>query len=150
MHRKSSRKGVVEMLTDTRAMTAEYRLQYWAEIMQRHQESGLNVKMYCAEIGIKEHRYYYWQRRLRVAADKELRKIESDKPGLIPTRSGSSAVWAGVDMRAVNAASNSVLMSGSASNNVKICREGWTVMIEPGVDAETLNEALRAVNRLCY
>jgi hypothetical protein len=40
--------------------------------------------MYCAEIGIKEHQYY-WQRRLRVAADKELRKVESDKPGLINT-----------------------------------------------------------------
>jgi hypothetical protein len=138
------------MLTDTREMTSEYRLQYWAEILQKQKESGMNIKLYCEEIGIKEHRYYYWQRKLRAVANNELSKAQSDIRGLTPSIGNSPVVWAGVDMHTLDAQSSRSAMDCSTPNNIKICRQGWTVMVEPGFDAESLTEVLRVVSRTCY
>ena len=137
------------MLTDTRAMTAEYRLRQWSEVLTKQKESGLNIKLYYEEIGIKEYQYYYWQRRLREAANKEVTKEQSGVTGLMAARSGSPVVWASVDMTTIKAPSSSSATVCSTGSNIKICREGWTVTVEPGFDTETLTEALRAVNRIC-
>ena len=137
------------MLTDTRAMTAEYRLRQWAEILNQQKESGMNVKMYCEEIGIKENQYYYWQRKLREAANRESAKEQSGTTSLIPARGGSPVVWASVDMTTIKAPGSSSATVCTTGDCIKICREGWTVTVEPGFDTETLTEALRAVNRIC-
>ncbi len=34
------------------------------EIYHRHKESGLNVKDFCANEGLKESTYYYWRKKL--------------------------------------------------------------------------------------
>jgi len=128
---------------DTKAVTTDYRLQQWAEILQRQKESGYNIRKYCKEAGIKEHIYYYWQRKLREAACKELSKVQNDMKGLTPSRNRSPVMWAGVDMNTLHTTD---IPTG---NNIKICRDGWTVTIEPGFDTGTLTEALKAVNRAC-
>ena len=53
---------------DTRNITAEYRLTHWAGIMNARKESGLSIKAFCENAGIHENTYFYWQRRLRLAA----------------------------------------------------------------------------------
>ena len=131
------------MLTNTRAMTSGYRLQHWAGIMQKQKESGLNIKSFCEEFGVSEQRYYYWQRKLRGAANEELTKVKTEKTSLAPVKNDTPVVWAEIDMKASNPASS------PANSSIKICRDGWMIIVEPGFDIELLSEALRAVSRVC-
>ena len=131
------------MLTNTRAMTSGYRLQQWAGVLQKQKDSGLNVKSFCEETGIREHRYYYWQRKLRAVANEKLSKEQNDETGLLPARNDTPVVWAEVNINAYNPTNSPV------NNNIKICRDGWTVMVESGFDTELLSETLRVVSRVC-
>lgn len=40
--------------------------------MQDRKVSGLRIKEYCKDVGIRESVYFYWQRKLREAACQEL------------------------------------------------------------------------------
>lgn len=57
---------------NTREIAAEYRLNHWAEIMRDCKASGLTVKAYCESAGFHPNVYYYWQRKLRETACREL------------------------------------------------------------------------------
>lgn len=57
---------------DTRKITKEYRLSQWAEIIQARNESGKSMKEFCENNGIRKHAFFYWQRKLRQEACKEL------------------------------------------------------------------------------
>lgn len=57
---------------DTRHVAHELRLQHWVNLMREAKSSGLSNRRWCRENGIQEKTYYYWQRKLREAACKEL------------------------------------------------------------------------------
>lgn len=57
---------------DTRKITKEYRLSQWTEIIQARNESGKSIKEFCENNGISKHAFFYWQRKLRQEACKEL------------------------------------------------------------------------------
>ena len=57
---------------DTRAIATEYRLSHWAEILRDRSASGKSIRSYCRTAGICEKVYYYWQRKVREAACREL------------------------------------------------------------------------------
>jgi transposase-like protein len=70
---------------NTRAIAEEYRLAHWAQIVRERQESGLSIKSYCANAGYHANVYYYWQRKLREAACRELNKVQNKTTSLQPT-----------------------------------------------------------------
>ena len=53
---------------NTRDIAAEYRLSHWAQVVQDRSQKGLSIRVYCAEAGIHENTYFYWQRKLHEAA----------------------------------------------------------------------------------
>ncbi len=53
---------------DTRLATKELRLQQWAAIIRDCKESGLRVDAYCELNNISRNAYYYWLKKLKVAA----------------------------------------------------------------------------------
>lgn len=53
---------------DVLAVRDGLRLQNWMEIIRECQESGLTNKEFCAQRGITEKTYYYWLRKVRLAA----------------------------------------------------------------------------------
>ena len=57
---------------NTKLVTAELRISHWAGIMKERSDSGLSVRAYCEREGFHENIYYYWQRKLREAACKQL------------------------------------------------------------------------------
>ena len=57
---------------DTRQVAHEVRRQQWALVMKERRESGLTIREYCRDHGIKEKTFYYWQRRLREAVCENL------------------------------------------------------------------------------
>jgi hypothetical protein len=54
-------------MADTRAITAEYRLQHWAQIIQEQKASGSSIKEFCKAAGVHANVFFYWQRKLREA-----------------------------------------------------------------------------------
>lgn len=54
-------------MSESRAVTNEYRLSKWAQIISERAESGLTIKRYCEVNGHNSDMYYYWQRKLRKA-----------------------------------------------------------------------------------
>ncbi len=61
---------------DTQKIATEYRLSQWTHVIQEQQSSGQNIKDFCLAKGISRNKYFYWQRKLREAACKELIKTE--------------------------------------------------------------------------
>ncbi len=57
---------------NTRDIASEYRLAHWAQATRERADRGLSVRAYCAETGIHENTYFYWQRKLREAACSEI------------------------------------------------------------------------------
>ena len=127
-------------------VAADFRLQQWFKIVQERETSGLTIKSYCEEIGLREHQYYYMKKKVREAVCSELTKSKSNSTKLTAPRMDhkDSIVWAEVGMRNYD---NSTTPAGQG--NIKITREDWTITIESGVDTELLTEALKAVSRIC-
>ena len=57
---------------NTRYIAAEYRLSHWAGIMQERSASGLSIRAFCKQLGIGGNTYFYWQRKLREAAARQM------------------------------------------------------------------------------
>lgn len=64
-------------------MASEYRLAHWSRVVRERRESGLSIKAFCQASGIHPNVYYYWQRKLREAACRqiaEIQELESQEP----------------------------------------------------------------------
>ena len=73
-------------MINTREIATEYRLSHWSGIMEDRNASGMSVKAYCESIGLHQNVYYYWQRRLREAACKELLPAPiNEKKAIVPS-----------------------------------------------------------------
>jgi hypothetical protein len=59
-------------MMNTREIAEEYRLSYWSGIMRDRKESGLSIRAFCEAAGFHPNIYYYWQRKLREAASKQM------------------------------------------------------------------------------
>ena len=57
---------------DSREMLAEFRLAHWAGVLARRVESGLSIRQFCEDEGIRENTYYYWQKKLREIACEQI------------------------------------------------------------------------------
>ena len=68
-------------MVNTREIAQEYRLGHWAKIMQEREQSGLSIKAFCQQIGIATNTYFYWQRKLRETACRELAVDSTDTTG---------------------------------------------------------------------
>jgi len=67
-----------------RKVTAEVRMAQWAQIIQERIASGESIKTYCENRGIGRDAFFYWQRKLRIAACEQLAggKSESARTNL--------------------------------------------------------------------
>lgn len=59
---------------NTTKATAEFRAKQWMQIIQERQASGMNIKNFCLDRGIKRDQYFYWQSKFRKAACSGLSK----------------------------------------------------------------------------
>lgn len=62
---------------EIQALTRNYRLQQWADIIARRNGSGMSIQAWCEEQGINQKSYYYWQRKLREAASTQPRGLST-------------------------------------------------------------------------
>lgn len=61
---------------DTKQITKDYRINEWTARIRECSTSGLSVKRWCEDNGVAEGSYYYWLKRVRVAACEALPVIQ--------------------------------------------------------------------------
>lgn len=66
---------------NTRSIAAEYRLSHWMQVIQERKASGLSIREYCRASGLRENVYFYWQRKVRESACREL--LTPEKPSAV-------------------------------------------------------------------
>jgi hypothetical protein len=94
---------------DTREVTNQYRLNKWTETVRECRSSGQTISTWCADHNIDPKKYYYWLKRVRIAACEALPSIRSqDNNPIVPvnppvsssgTHSGSQDVPSDIIIR---------------------------------------------------
>jgi hypothetical protein len=127
-------------------VTADFRLQQWFKTVQECEASGLTIKTYCEEIGLREHQYYYMKKKVREAVCRELTKVKGNSAKLATSRTNHKdpVMWAEVEMREFD-----TVTIPARQGNIQIANGDWVITIESGTDTELLTEALKAVKRVC-
>jgi hypothetical protein len=74
-------KGGLEL--NTREVTNQYRLNKWIEIIRECRNSGQTISAWCTDHDINPKTYYYWLRRVRMAACEALPTLSENNP-IIP------------------------------------------------------------------
>jgi transposase-like protein len=122
----------------TREIAAGYRLTHWARVVQDRSDSGLSIRAYCKNEGIRENTYFYWLKKLRETACGELTKIQGDVAGLTAPR------FMEVKLPAQTALPQAV---GIRDGQVCIEAAGIKITAGAGYPAGKLAELLREVAR---
>ena len=127
---------------DTKKITTEYRLSQWAKIVQERSNSGLSIKVFCENAGMRETTYYYWLKKLREKACETLPAIQENpqQPKL------ESSVFAEVKLP-----ESPALSSNETHYQNQICIEAAGVRLTAGdgYPIEKLAGLLREVMRPC-
>ena len=119
-----------------RQLTQDVRLRHWAEQMHSRQASGLSIRKWCREQGVSEKVYYYWQRKLREAAAKQItQEAVGTSQALIPRG------WAQVD--AADEAQNKEV--ATLPIEIGHCR----IVADETTDSELLAKVCRVLVTLC-
>lgn len=69
---------------DTREVTQKYRLNQWIEIIRECRSSGQTVSAWCADHDINPKSYYYWLKRVRMAACEALPSLCAQNNPIVP------------------------------------------------------------------
>lgn len=64
---------------NTREVTHQYRLNQWMGIIRECRSSGQTVSVWCASHNVNPKSYYYWLKRVRLAACESLPVLSSDQ-----------------------------------------------------------------------
>ena len=77
------------------AVRSEYRLQQLEQAVEQCRGSGLSNREYCQQNGIAEKTYYYWLRRLREAATRQIQNptlVHLDAEPKAPVESSTTGI----------------------------------------------------------
>ena len=65
---------------NTRQIASEYRLSQWAQRIGEQKASGQSISKWCEANGFRRQQYFYYQKRLREAACRELLPVPQCAP----------------------------------------------------------------------
>ena len=70
----------------SREITNRYRLSEWARVIQERNETGEKLNEFLLRKGIGKDKYYYWLRKLRVAAGEQIVEVPAKQQTAIAMR----------------------------------------------------------------
>ena len=70
---------------NTQKIAAEYRSAQWAQALQERVASGESIKKFCQSRGISRNTYFYWQRKLRAQACRDLLPATVNGKAIMPS-----------------------------------------------------------------
>ena len=99
-------------------LKTQMHMEEWAKLIEAHQDSGLSIKEWCQQNNLPESRYYYYLKKLRLAACEGLPSERREEPqfALVPNHARVS---------------NPVVVTGG---NIKITFSNAVVEIAHGAD----------------
>jgi putative transposase len=104
--------------------------------MRERNESGKSIKEYCASIGIHQNVYYYWQRKLREAASRDLMPATVSKEEVTAPKG-----WAVCELAGNGAEDDKKAVS------IEIGKSRITVSTD--TDMELLRKVCQALTSIC-
>ena len=120
---------------NTRAIATAYRLSEWAQKLQERRATGESIDAFCARTGASRHAYFYWQRKVREAACRELLPEAEDNKAQEIIPSG----WAVCTTEEAPQEDTGVI--------VEIGK--FRVLAEAGTNSKTLEAVCRVLVELC-
>jgi hypothetical protein len=121
---------------DTRAIATGYRMAQWTQALQERASKGESIKEFCQSKGVSRNTYFYWQRKLRETATKQItQENAADSQALVPNG------WAVCE----EARAESEPEESSVSIEIGKCR------VKAGADTspELLAKVCRVLTSLC-
>ena len=72
---------------NTREMASAYRLSQWSQALQEKKANGESINDFCQRKGVSQNIYFYWQRKLRETACRELMPSQQapDSQAIVPS-----------------------------------------------------------------
>lgn len=120
---------------DTEAVKRQYRLNQWIEIVRQCRSSGQTVSTWCSENNINPKTYYYWLRRVRIAACEMVPVNGSNETTIMPVTLPGSLFKANSNDRAIAGSSATIhLRIGSV-----------TVELHNGASPELIAHTIKAL-----
>jgi hypothetical protein len=119
---------------DVQKVTREVRLHQWSNLLKECQSSGMNVKNWCSTQGINTRVYYYWLKKARESACREMEAYHS-KPLQQPI--SEKPIFAEVSRLPVKTVA------------IMVRLEGVEVEIHNGADASVIENTIRVLKSIC-
>jgi transposase-like protein len=111
---------------NTREVTNQYRLNKWTEIVRECISSGQTIAVWCADHDIDPKKYYYWLKRVRMAACESLPTPSSRNNPIVPVNIPVPAV--GTDPASQESSSDIIIRFGAIT--LEICNNASAALIE--------------------
>ena len=118
----------------TKEVTHQYRLHRWVEIIQECRSSGQPVASWCSNHNVRESSYYYWLKKVRLAACESLPALRTSEQEIVPLNI-PAPIRDGVKTPDVNSAI--IVRVGSV-----------TLELHNGASATLIENTLRALNNV--
>jgi len=64
-------------------LKTQMHMQEWAKLIESRQASGLSIKQWCQQNHLSESQYYYYLKKLRLAASERLPSEKQDGPQFV-------------------------------------------------------------------
>ena len=110
----------------------QFRMAQWMKLIKECQDSGLSVKSWCRQNDVKESGYYYWLKKIRKEACKQLPAVQPERQE--PVEFAKLQVDTGI--------------TGN-STAVIIHLPSAKVEIKEGTDQKTIEAVLLALKAIC-
>ena len=124
---------------DTRKAAAEYRMASWMELMRERSDTGETIKGFCERRGISRQSFFYWQRKLREIAVKQVVKETSEQSkSLVPNG------WA-----QVSTAKDEPSAEGEVESTLLIEIGSYRMLVSESTDAALLEKVCRVLAATC-
>lgn len=120
---------------NTREVTRQYRLNQWIEIIRECRSSGQTISAWCADHNINPKSYYYWLKRVRMAACESLPALGSGDQQIVPVKIPAHLTAAGPAVQ--KSPSHITLRVGSA-----------TLELHNGASTALIENTLRALTNV--
>jgi len=102
---------------NTREVANQYRLSKWTEIVRECRSSGQTISAWCADHDINPKTYYYWLKRVRVAACEALPSLHPQNNPIVPVNLPVST--AGTDSGGKETSSEIVIRFGAVTIEIR-------------------------------
>ena len=125
-------------MNEIKQVKSELRLKEWAGLIAECQSSTQTVKAWCLEHDMNPKSYYYWLKKVRLRALKELEQNN-------PIKSNTDRRESGIGFKPLEIA-GPALSTGAA---VTVHLTNATLEVTRGTDRETIEAVLLALKTVC-